>query len=286
MCPPPQRVLPGLEGEPEISLDPDEDALRLTFLHKIAEGDGTVYEVGLDVLPAARSTSAHVTGLLASPVLRGGFDARLPLGSDFTLRWRTAADASALIAAGLFPDGVVWTGGSLAAATSIELASRFPSPRFLVGNERTARVELANVSTTVAVAANGEGEPEVSLSLRTLAVEGAPACRLVVPLGEADGFLKEVLPRDTLELGFGGDIVWSSRTGLHFDGSPTLQLEIPGTLKVGPVNVGGTRVGVGSGDRDARYRSIDLTAAANVSGKVGPVSFTVERMGFACRLVP
>ena len=120
-----------------------------------------------------------------------------------------------------------------------------------------ARVEYDGAGAVVDVAVMGSG-------------------RLVVALGEADGFLRTVLPESGLEAAFDTLVGWSSRGGVYLDVDGALEVSIPSHIEVGPLRL--DEVFLSAAPRlDAR--ALDLTGAASGSVSLGPLTATASRLG-------
>ncbi|HAN48308.1 MAG TPA: hypothetical protein DCQ20_05430, partial [Nitrospira sp.] len=73
-------------------------------------------------------------------------------------------------------------------------------------------------------------------------------------------------------------IEWTRRNGVRFAGSEAFETFLPTNLSIGPITVEGIALQLFA----PTDHSADLTLAvgAQISGKLGPVSFAVEGMGF------
>jgi hypothetical protein len=259
----------------------DVEALRIDVLYQLSLLDQAIYQVGIEVAPATESGKLQPSGLVLGPVLRGGLGQTLPLGRDFKFRWTAAADAGAAMGVALFPDRVALARGELVLGAALEIFSTRTTPWYLLGNPRTARIELSGLS----LRASTEGatsSPECKLHLKMTGTNGQPGCKVVVPMEESDGFLKETLQEKPIEFGFSPEIVWSSKTGLTFNGSPNLDIELPVNRSIGGFTLLYVRIALQQGPRS----SLVLRFETGIQGKLGPLQLLVERMGFACQATP
>src|SRR6185503_7838136 len=98
--------------------------------------------------------------------------------------------------------------------------------------------------------------------------------KLVISAGSMDGFLARILPPDGFEVGFDFGVVYSSRSGLRFDGSASLATTIPLHWQLGPATIESLHVGLaitGAG--------LTLELSITGGGTLGPISASVERLG-------
>lgn len=177
----------------------------------------------------------------------------------------------------LLPSGVR---GSLTAAGQATIDVRallkqeFASPAILVGSMFSHRLELD--SYEFGIAARGPvADPD--LALRAAIGKG----RLVVDAGSADGFLAEILGGGLWTFEFAVGLEWSSKSGVHLDGSGAVEAKLPLNLTLGPVEL-----------RDLLVRAAaaagHFTLSAGVNGNLalGPVAASVENLGAQLLLDP
>jgi hypothetical protein len=286
---PTTRITPALRQEAPFPSDParrvsdDVSALRTTLLRSASAVDQKFYKVGFEVYPAAAGSQARPSGLLVKPLLVGAAGQTLPVGGA-SLRWTVAADAGEAIGFAVFPNRSDIVGGEPALGTSVELVSTGGAPRFLLGNAGTARIELSSYSIGLELTGNA-ADPEIVVRLAAADEDGNAGCKVVIPLEDADPFVKEVSKRRSLEFAFGGEVRWSSKTGLAFSGRPSLDIELPLVIDLGPVTLTAARIGVGLGPTENGRASLALRATAGVLAKLGPVELVVEGVGFGVSVI-
>ena len=76
-------------------------------------------------------------------------------------------------------------------------------------------------------------------------------------------------------------LVWSSKTGLHFDGQVALKLTIPVDIGFGPARISQIIV-----ELDAKNGGVGLGLGVSGSGKLGPIAASVQDLGVDLALVP
>ena len=107
-----------------------------------------------------------------------------------------------------------------------------------------------------------------------------------MPLGESDEFLKDSLKENAIRFSCSPEIVWSSRTGLAFNGKPKLDVDFPLSTKIGIFTLRKAKIAVADGPKKTSLPAVALNVGLDIVGKLGPVQLTVQEMGLACDLVP
>jgi hypothetical protein len=257
----------------------DVDALRTIFLRNYLIKEQIVYEVGLEMLGAARENETRPSGLLLRPVLRGGAKGDLQLGKDFALRWNVEASSGDAVGLGVFPDKIDLTGsGEPTVGASLEVVGTRTEPWYLLGTPRTARLELYSPSLKLSVEGTPE-KPEARLHLRAVGANGRPGCKVVIPLDDADSFITETVRKEAIEISFSPEVIWSSETGLTFNGKPKLDIDLPLDSSIGPVHIQHVLLRLGSkGDGDQSI--FEFEASAGLDTKLGPMQASIDRIGF------
>lgn len=98
--------------------------------------------------------------------------------------------------------------------------------------------------------------------------------KLVVDLSNADGFIGTLLSGFGLESDFNLGIGYSTRDGVFFTGSATLDIQIPLHLQLGPVEISGLTLSIGiSGDM------FPIGIAADIKAALGPLQAVVQQIG-------
>ena len=202
----------------------------------------------------------------------------MPLGG-LTLKWKSAVSAGELLGVAVFPDTVELAGGEAALDASIELADQGTTPRYLFGSERTARLELNRPSLRLSIEGQAS-DPEARLALRAGGDAATPGARLVVPLDDADTFVKQSVPTNALDLKFNPEIIWSSRTGLTFNGAPTLDVDLPISTSFAGIRIHDLHMALRRSGQSTEERPVlELEASTGLDVQLGPVLATIDRLG-------
>jgi hypothetical protein len=136
-----------------------------------------------------------------------------------------------------------------------------------VGSATGTRLEIADLGLLFEAQFDEASSSDVQLR-----ADASSAALIVVP-GDGDGFLQQVLPHDGLRAAFDAGIGWSTRSGLFFRGSASLEATLPVTVALGPITVQQVHLGV----RATEGLSAELSATAGL--QLGPMHAAVERLG-------
>jgi len=98
--------------------------------------------------------------------------------------------------------------------------------------------------------------------------------KLVVDLSNADGFIGSLLSGFGLESDFNLGLGYSTRDGIFFRGSATLDIQIPLHLQLGPVEISGLTLSVGISE-DA----FPIGIATDIKAALGPLQAVVQQIG-------
>jgi hypothetical protein len=149
-----------------------------------------------------------------------------------------------------------------------------PGPSVLLGSALSHRLETDDWSLGLRLLGDS-ATPEMRAELR---IEGA---RLLVDFGDADGFLQRVLGAGSVAVALDAALVWSSETGLAFEGSGAIELLVPIQRTIGPAELQSVSVGI-------RVEEGPLTVVAGVTGRVllGPITAVFEKIGVELVMTP
>jgi hypothetical protein len=284
-----RRMVPAIEeeqlfaSETERHIQNDVGALRTIFRQAASARDQTIYRFGFEIFPAAKTGETVPSGFLVRPVLEGTAGSSLPLGNDFELRWSVAASAGTSIGIALFPGEADFVGGEAALGTRLELTSTRTEPWYLLGNPRTARIELTGVSASLTVAGSAS-HPSIELRIATSSEAPGAGCKIVLPLSESDEFITNVVDRSSIEFSFSPEIIWSSDDGFRFNGKPKLDISLPLNIGIGPVTLTNASIAIGAAAEERSPSALECRVGLGIVGRLGPFTATVDRIGLACQV--
>lgn len=172
-------------------------------------------------------------------------------------------------------------------ATARLSASTLPStPWYLIGDEKSSRLELHGLSFELGASGEVEDiETKIAFKLSSPNAHGK-GVKALIQLDQADSFLQETTQNDNIEAWFDTEIIWSNKTGFTFGGSFGFDLDIQLNQKLGPIEITRLNFNIGEGPQLTSQKSIKLTTGLGFKGKLGPVQFIVEDVGFAMNFIP
>ncbi|MEM7703301.1 MAG: DUF6603 domain-containing protein [Pseudomonadota bacterium] len=135
-------------------------------------------------------------------------------------------------------------------------------------------ITAAAIPISVKLGARVTPQPVFEPSLGVAITDGL----LEVGGGEGDGFVSALLQSVNVRAPFEVSLKISPGSGLTFEGSGGLSIELPAHLDLGPLQIKGARISVAaapSGDP----ADVLTEASAIISGQLGPLAVTLERIG-------
>ncbi len=263
----------GYSDEDE-ELDEDSQWLKIPFYYiTIADRE---LEAAISIVEL-KGKGSTLPGLAIQPHIPNEFPLTLRLASTIDLRVRAGTNAASQLGIVLRPgDASIkypFQPGTTPPSAGIGIGFDFKpaTPTLLLGSPKGTRLEFQGGSVDLG-ASSVDNDLDIQLAAQLKGLT------LVLQPGEADSFLHNLLGdserRITIPLG----VEWSRRNGVHFAGSEAFETFLPANLSIGPVTVKGIALQLFA----PTDHSADLTLAVGVqiSGKLGPVSFAVEGMGF------
>jgi hypothetical protein len=103
--------------------------------------------------------------------------------------------------------------------------------------------------------------------------------KLVISLANADGFLGKILSGFGLESDFSVGLGFSTKEGIFFQGSATLDIQLPIHISLGPVEISALTVTVGIQDS-----TFPIGLAADIKAMLGPLQAVVQQIGIKAEL--
>jgi hypothetical protein len=157
---------------------------------------------------------------------------------------------------------VEWTGGKSNG-----------TPYLIVGEPGASRLEARQL-----VARAGVGlawNAAASRAEGTFRLEGEiKNGKLVVSLASADGFIGKILSGFGLEADFGVGIGFSTRQGVFFHGSATLDIQLPLHVQLGPVELSALTLTVG-----IQGSTFPVGLRTDIKAALGPLQGVIEQIG-------
>jgi hypothetical protein len=252
------------------------------------DGSGTV--TGLELLVAKLSANPATSppGLLAE--LRLGLAEDLRAGFPLSEQWSIGVELDGHLEGGLSAELVPPANvalhppaGELDGKAMIGLyggPAAGQQKLYLLGAAGGTRIEAATIVARAGAAFKWDSASNAAKGELALEAQIAEA-RAVLDLGGADGFLGTLLSAAHVEVPFDATLGWQQDRGLYFEGSASLEIDLPLHLDLGPINLQRMHVAVGPHDGA-------LVLAPSISGdaELGPLTASVDRVGIELKLRP
>ncbi len=247
--------------------------------------DVGIVRVALAITAIPKAAPAELQGLAIAIVASGGaVEFEIPLSETVSLLVGASLDASAGLALSLRPDAAPGL------VTDVD-GSRVPvdGAGLSVGLQRSALSGAVRFPVFTLPGGSGlyigEGSVKVGIEGRTgedidVFVEGSiRQGRVTIQFGEGDGFLAQLLPPEGFHVDFDLTGGVSRLDGFYFEGSASLEIQIPIHLNIGPIAIEQLYLIATFGGADI---PIELSSA--ISAKLGPLAASVDRLGLKANL--
>ncbi|MCM2393263.1 DUF6603 domain-containing protein [Streptomyces albipurpureus] len=226
-------------------------------------------------------------GIALSPKDRGGLGVVvLPWGelglSAAAGGWNIAMELAGGTAGFAWgPQGLVMVDGppDVRFALTADRRGATGEPAWTFGAPTGTRVELGRLSAKAFAEFGGDGDARADWGLSFDAAEGA--VRIAPSQGDADSFLRRILPDQGLVVPFDLGLAWSRRNGLALTGRAGLETSLPLHIALGPLTIDQLHLALRVGTPEAGPADPVATVEASVSARLalGPVLASVERLG-------
>jgi hypothetical protein len=247
------------------------------LLFEAALPTGQSVPVGLQITELPAEGTA-LPGLILLPKVPNGIAERIELGRGWTFSLRAGTDLAGQLGVVARPDGLsVRYPGSPgrpppSAGFGVALSYRTDVPLLLFGQPARTRLELTAAELGGALDLKaGELELKARASVDGLA--------LVIVADDVDSFLGAVLGGGELRVEIPLGLTWSSRTGLDFLAGAGFEVSAYPNKDVGLVRFERVDVGVHFAVTEGQPPALQIRAAASFSGELGPIAFSVDRLG-------
>jgi hypothetical protein len=161
--------------------------------------------------------------------------------------------------------------GELNADVSVALSAQPPTPLILLGEAGGSRLELASVTLGGGAQLSWDGTKASGGPSAQGAITGG---KLVIDASQGDGFITTLLGGGRIESDFALQFAFAPETGVRFEGSGSLELQLPVHVSVGAIDVESLYLVAGVAGSQL---PIELSAA--LSAELGPLTAAVERLG-------
>lgn len=168
--------------------------------------------------------------------------------------------------------------GQISAGTDLALTAQPPDPMILIGKTGGSRLQLSSITLG--------GGLKLTWDSGSGHATGGPTAhgeitggKLVVDTSNGDGFISALLSGVHIESDFALQFTFSPATGVRFEGSGSLEIQLPTHVSLGPIDIESLYLVAGI---DNGTFPVELSAA--ISGQLGPLAASVDRLGALVRL--
>lgn len=239
-------------------------------------GDAS-HDVGLQITELPAEGSA-LPGLLVAPLIPPSVAAQIDLGGGWSFHIRAGTDATQQLALVLRPDEVdvrypFAPGQPLPnAGLGFSLDFEPDEPAVIFGEPEGIRLEIAGAAFSFDVDLIG-GDVEVKFGV-------APEkLTLVLSAASLDGFLGGVLGGEEVRIEAPLGLSWSNRTGLDFLAGAGFELSLYPHVDLGFLRFDRIDLGIRFIAGAGTTPQLDLRLSAAFSGELGPIAYSVDRLG-------
>jgi hypothetical protein len=165
------------------------------------------------------------------------------------------------------------TVGAITGSASVQLTGNPAEPIVILGQAGGSRLEVAQVSLGAELTLTwdpGSGQASAVPSL-TGGIQGG---QLVIDASDGDGFLTTILGAGSVTSSFAIGLSFDAAAGLRFNGSGTLQIELPTHIQLGPVELQELYLIF-----QLAGTAVTAELSAGLSAALGPLTASVDRMG-------
>jgi hypothetical protein len=158
----------------------------------------------------------------------------------------------------------------------ITLGKSNGEPYIIIGQAGASRLEAKQFSARIGAGiawTGSQGEGDFSLSGD---VKGG---KIVIGMENADGFLATLLSGLKIESDFDMGIGFTTRDGLYFTGSSTLEIQLPLHVTLGPIELSALTISVGLSSS-----GFPVGLAVNIKAMLGPLQAVIEQIGLEATL--
>jgi hypothetical protein len=158
----------------------------------------------------------------------------------------------------------------------ITLGKSNGEPYIIVGQAGGSRLEIkqfmARVGAGIAWAGTqGEGDFSLSGDLK--------GGKILITMENADGFLGTILGGLRIESDFDMGLGFTTKDGLYFTGSSTLEIQLPLHVALGPVEIDALTISVGLSSA-----GFPIGLAVDIKAMLGPLQAVVEQIGLEANI--
>jgi hypothetical protein len=228
-----------------------------------------------DLNPRGLSLTIHEeTEFTPAPINLGGLTVTLTLDAALDAGLEILIQPNDLIT--FIPSGSARAEGDV----QVEIVATNPNggPYILLGQVDGSRLQAEEFTAKLgaglawnATTSRGEAEFKISGEVK----KG----KIVIDLSQADGFIGTLLSGFGFESDFDLGAGFSTKDGLFFFGSSTLEIQLPVHVSLGPIDISALTISIGIQDT-----TFPISLAADFKAMLGPLQAVIEQIGLTANL--
>jgi len=253
-----------------------------------------IFSIDINDIPVDASISVlelpaeegKLPGLVVQPEIPNKFNGTLEVDENTNVTVKMSADLSSLFGLMIRPGDIIFRNplqpdSNLPdAGFGITLAYSNETPTVLFGSQDGSHLQMNGIS--ISLNANyGQDQPDLIFMIE-VALKGL---ELVISTKEQDTLLARLLSGKELKIPISLLIGWSNKRGFYFGGNSGFAITINPDLSIGGIRIDKLTLEILSGQRvdpDPNFATQILMA---ISGKLGPVAFSMDGIGLQLQTV-
>ncbi|MEK6804322.1 MAG: DUF6603 domain-containing protein [Nitrospirota bacterium] len=268
-----QRLLHEKFGIPAEILHPAGEPALLEAFGFNAEVNPTFSPPGLDVTLRA-PTSIERSDTVTESAWQVTFDTVVRVSSDLTASIRPPLDLDFQLPAGTAMD--VTVGAQFARTGDAE-------PFVVIDSAEGSRLAMQRLRASVKLDLHVDSAAPARATVDPAIAFAVERGEVVIDFSKGDGFLAQIFPKDGLAVPFDLAGEWSFRRGLSLQGEVGFEATLPLHVTLfNAISIELLRLAVRSHNREDQ--GIDIEAATSATLKLGPITATIDQVGFAASL--
>ena len=160
---------------------------------------------------------------------------------------------------------IKWTGGSDTG-----------DPYLILGQAGGSRLEARQLIVKLGAGFAWNGTQAIGDLIATAEVKKG---KLVIDMSKADGFLGKLLSGVNFESDFDLGMGYSTKNGIFFFGSSTLEVKLPVHISLGPVDISALTISVG-----LQGTKFPIGLSGDIKAALGPLQAVIEEIGLIANL--
>ena len=204
-------------------------------------------------------------------------------GGDWQLEALTSGDIAASTSLVFQPNGT-FTFVPPAAMVTGEYGLRFTAakadgtPWLIFGDPQATRLQVRKLILQAKAGLNFDSTTS-AVSQDVIVGGEIQDGKLKIDFSGADGFIGQILSGINMESDFALAFGFSSKEGLYFIGSATLEIQLPAHISLGPIEIRALTFSAGISDA-----GFPLAISADFGAQLGPITAVVEQIGVTATL--